>query len=129
MTAEAPSWLHLASLWWKRDRRQVALAALAVTIIGLLGYVASSPEGAVSLASIPYLPLLMLSSGFVPVEDFPGWLQPFVEYQPVTATIDALRALAGDGSLGETQPIALGWSLGLSGVFVTIGARLARRSA
>ncbi|MEL6713857.1 MAG: serine/threonine-protein kinase, partial [Planctomycetota bacterium] len=39
VTAEAPSWLHLASLWWKRDRRQVALAALAVTIIGLLGYV------------------------------------------------------------------------------------------
>ncbi|MEO0663173.1 MAG: protein kinase, partial [Planctomycetota bacterium] len=39
VTAEPPSWLHLASLWWKRDRRQVILAGLALTIVGLLGYV------------------------------------------------------------------------------------------
>lgn len=62
----------------------LAFAVVVSLAMGLLGYVASSPQAAVSMASIPYLPLLMLSSGFAPVADFPGWLQPFVRWQPVT---------------------------------------------
>lgn len=104
------------------------VVAAAVTF-GLLGYMASSPESAVSLATIPYLPLLMLSSGFAPVDDFPGWLQPFVEWQPITATIDALRALTGRGDIAETVPLALGWSAAIALVFGSIGVRRARRVA
>ncbi|MFV0308483.1 MAG: ABC transporter permease [Desertimonas sp.] len=103
------------------------LFTLAVaTAIGLLGYIASSPSAASSLASVPYLPLLMVSTGFAPVDDFPGWLQAFVDHQPVSANIDALRALAGDGSIGNTVPVALAWSIGLAVVFVSLGARLMR---
>lgn len=104
------------------------VVAAAVTF-GLLGYIASSPDAAVSLASIPYLPLLMLSSGFAPVDDFPGWLQPFVEWQPITATIDALRALTGRGDIADTVPIAIAWAVGITVVFAAIGARKVRRVA
>jgi ABC-2 type transport system permease protein len=106
----------------------VALAfALATSLaMGLLGHVASSPSAAVSMASVPYLPLLMLSSGFAPVDDFPGWLQPFVEWQPVTCVIDALRALAGDGDIVATVGPALAWSGGVAVVSAALGARAGR---
>lgn len=104
------------------------LFALAVSLgMGLIGLIASSPQGAVSIASIPYLPLLMLSSGFAPVEDFPAWLEPFVRNQPVTVVIDALRALAGDGEIASTLPGAIAWSCGLIIVFGALGIRVAGR--
>ncbi|MEM7322955.1 MAG: ABC transporter permease [Actinomycetota bacterium] len=100
---------------------------LAVSLgMGLIGYVAPTPEAAASIASMPYLPLIMLSSGFAPVEDFPDWLEPFVQYQPVSATIDALRAMTGDGAVGETLPLALAWSAGLCLVFAALGSRALR---
>ena len=97
--------------------------------MGLLGYVASSPEAAISLASLPYLPLLMLSSAFVPVENFPGWLQPAVEWQPVTCAIDSLRALAGGGDVDAKLPAALAWIGGLGVAFAALGARAFRRAS
>ena len=97
--------------------------------MGLIGYVASSPDAAVSIASIPYLPFLMLSSGFVPVENFPGWLQPFVRWQPITSVIDALRALIGGGSVGETLPVAAAWLIGGAVLFSILGGRAFARSS
>ncbi|MEM9038050.1 MAG: ABC transporter permease [Actinomycetota bacterium] len=115
-----------AGLVWVPVFVGVGLAfALAISLgMGLIGQVASSPEGAVSIASIPYLPLIMLSTGFAPVEDFPDWLEPFVRNQPVAVVIDALRALAGDGDIGSTVPAALLWSAGLSVVFIAIRVRV-----
>ncbi|MEM8925709.1 MAG: ABC transporter permease [Actinomycetota bacterium] len=100
----------------------IGFALALAQAFGLLGQIASSPSAAVSLASVPYLPLLMLSSGFVPVEDFPDWLEWFVRWQPVTAVIDALRALAGNGDVGETLPLAVTWVVGLTIVFGALGA-------
>ncbi|MEM8902927.1 MAG: ABC transporter permease [Actinomycetota bacterium] len=101
------------------------LFSLAVALgMGLLGLSASSPEAAVSLATIPYLPLLMLSSGFAPIENFPDWLEPIVRNQPVTVTIDALRALAGDGDISSTVPVALAWTVGLAVLFAAVGVRV-----
>lgn len=105
-----------------------AFAVALSLVFGMLGYIASSPDAAVSIASIPYLPLLMLSSGFAPLEDFPDWLEPIVRHQPVTAQIDALRALAGSGDIGRDVPIALAWSAGLAAVFAVLGGRAMRRS-
>lgn len=97
----------------------VLFAVSASMAMGLIGYVASSPSAAAAIASLPYLPLLMLSSGFVPVDNLPGWLQPFADYQPVTVAINALRALAGDGNIWQTTTMSLCWSVVL---MVTFGA-------
>lgn len=100
------------------------LFGLAVSLgMGLIGYVAATPEGAASIASAPYLPLIMLSSGFAPVEDFPDWMEPVVRYQPVTAVIDALRALAGNGDISGTVPQAIAWSIGLIVAFSALAGR------
>ncbi|MEM7091735.1 MAG: ABC transporter permease [Actinomycetota bacterium] len=105
--------------------------AFAVTMslgMGLIGLVAPTRDSAASLASIPYLPLIMLSSGFAPVDDFPGWLQPFVEWQPVTSAIDALRALAGDGDISTTVTRTVMWSVVLVLVFTAMSVRLTDRA-
>lgn len=97
--------------------------------MGLIGSFASSPAAAASIASVPYLPLLMLSTGFAPAENFPQWLQPFVKHQPVSAAIDALRALSGTGNISETLWVTCVWSVGLIVVFGTIGAAYSRKGS
>lgn len=104
----------------------VAVAVLFVVAasqaFSLFGQVASSPDAAVSLASMAYLPLLMLSSAFAPVEDFPDWLEPLVEHQPVTLTIDALRALTGSGDITSTVVASTAASVALIVVFALLGS-------
>jgi ABC-2 type transport system permease protein len=109
----------------------VALVFAAVVSVGmgLIGARAPTPDAAVSLASIPYLPLLMLSSGFAPVGDFPVWMRSFVEHQPVTRTIDLLRALVDGGPTATPFVWWAGWMVGLGLVFLVAAGRVARRLA
>ncbi len=76
-------------------------ALVAVAGCSLVGLTARDAEAATSTLMLPYLPLLMLSTGFVPLEGFPGWIQPFVEWQPVSLTVEALRALSSGGPTTE----------------------------
>lgn len=96
---------------------------------GLIGYRAQSPQAAVSLASLPYLPLLMISTGFAPAGDFPEWLQPIVRWQPVSAAIDALRAIASGNDVTEHVARGAAWCIGLIVLFGLLGTRSIRRSA
>ncbi|WP_308165376.1 ABC transporter permease [Nocardia noduli] len=60
----------------------------------------------------PQLLLVMTSTGFVPAEGFPGWIQPWVRNQPVSQVTDALRELA-DGRFTATLGVAAIWIAGL----------------
>jgi ABC-2 type transport system permease protein len=77
--------------------------ATCITGYSILALKLRSPTLVDAVAIIPYTPLLLLSNGFSPTENFPAWLQPIVRYQPVSVTCDALRSLvegaAGSGSL------------------------------
>lgn len=87
---------------------------------GAIALAAGNPESAVQTLFLPYLPLLMLSTGFVPAEQFPNWLEVFVRYQPVSETVQALRALSAGGATAGPVLVALLWSGGLlliGGVF------------
>lgn len=102
----------------------VLLFALTVAAgCSIVGLTAPSAEAASSTLFLPYLPLLMLSTGFVPLAGFPGWIQPFVEWQPVSLTVDALRALAGGGPTARPVTEAV---VALSGLLVLFGALSAR---
>lgn len=97
--------------------------------MGLLGAIASSPQGAVSVATIPYLPLLMLSSGFAPVEDFPGWLQPFVRWQPVSVVVEAMRASTLGVDVVARYLEAVAWLVAMTLVFSFFAARALGRNS
>jgi ABC-2 type transport system permease protein len=101
----------------------LGFAAVVALGMGLIGTRAPTPEAASSLASIPYLPLVMLSSGFAPVEDFPSWLQNAVANQPVTRTIDLMRALVDGGPTAESFMWWVGWMVLLFVVFVVAAVR------
>ena len=103
----------------------LALGFALVLILGcgLVGLYAKNAETAVVLVEVPYLPVLMLSSAFVPADRFPDWLEPVVQASPITKVADALRALSGGGPTATVLPAALVWCIGLAVVFLVVGAR------
>jgi ABC-2 type transport system permease protein/oleandomycin transport system permease protein len=69
-------------------------------------------------------PLMLASTAFAPVESMPGWLQPFVTYQPISAASDAVRGLANGAPVGADIALTLAWSAVLLAVFVPVSVRL-----
>jgi len=63
--------------------------------------------------SLPVIVLGFTSSTFVPVATMPGWLQAFATLNPVTMTVDALRALVLGAPTAEHVWQALAWIIGL----------------
>ncbi|WCI08163.1 ABC transporter permease [Arthrobacter sp. OVS8] len=53
--------------------------------------------------------LPFLSSGFVPTESMPEWMQWFAQYQPFTPFIEAIRGLLLGTPLGWSPVLATGW--------------------
>lgn len=92
----------------------VAYMAIAAT--------AADPRVAAQVLEIPQFLLVLLSTGYVPADSFPSWIQPVVRDQPLTQVIEALRALAA-GTWSSSIPIALVWLAVLVAVSVPVAAR------
>ena len=113
--------------------RAIAFVALAVFfgiamswIAALIGLAVSTPEVAQSAGFVWLFPLTFASSAFVPTESMPGWLQAFADVNPITLTVDGLRALALGGDL---DPVwwALLWAAGITAVAAPAAVALYRR--
>jgi len=72
-------------------------------------------------------PLMLASTAFAPVETMPGWLQPFVTYQPISTTSDAVRGLANGMAVGNDILLTLIWIAVLLVVFAPLSVRLYRK--
>jgi len=72
-------------------------------------------------------PLMLASTAFAPVETMPGWLQPFVTYQPISAASDAVRGLASGVPVGDDVILTLVWITVLLVVFAPLSVRLYRK--
>ena len=119
------------------DAAKFVLALLVLLAFGfalswmfaLIGLAVTNAESA-QAASFPImLPLVFASSAFVAPESMPGWLQPFAEHQPVTAAVDAVRALCLGGPWGMKVVASLAWTAGMLAVFVPLAVRRYRRGA
>ena len=85
---------------------------------------------AVQQASFIWLfPLTFASSTFVPPSSMPGWLRAFVDHQPITQVVDAVRGLLLDQPVGSVGWLALAWCVGILLVFVPLSVSLYRRVA
>jgi ABC-2 type transport system permease protein len=105
--------------------------AIAVTLslgTGLVGLAQGDPQATLETLNLPYLPLLMLSTAFVPADGFPSWLEGLVAHQPVSRFVDALRALASDDPFGAPLAWALGWVVVLGAVFGVMSVRAHARA-
>ncbi|MGB3301965.1 MAG: ABC transporter permease [Gordonia sp. (in: high G+C Gram-positive bacteria)] len=122
--------------WRPADGALGVLLVFAISgLIGILlalvadgiGLNAGSPQATSQAMSLPTLILGMLSTGFVPVERFPSWIQPFVRNQPISQFVDVIRG-ADQGALswGLVQP-SVYWCLGLFAVAMGLLAMDRRR--
>ena len=57
----------------------------------------------------------------------PGWLQPFVTYQPISAASDAVRGLANGIAVRDDIVLTLVWIVVLLAAFVPLSVRLYRK--
>ena len=97
-----------------------------------IGMLSKNVETAQVLGFIWVFPLVFASAVFVPVESMPTWLRTFAEINPVTVTVDAVRALALGGVPDETTSryvwATLAYIVGILAVFMPLAVRLYRRS-
>ncbi|MEU6829507.1 ABC transporter permease [Nocardia beijingensis] len=100
--------------------------ATVVTSVAVFTAKATLVEGITILTSL----MMFFSTGFVPLVAFPKWIQPVVRNQPMSAGVDAMRALAFGGPLARPLTLTVLWSLGaivLFAVPASIGYRRASR--
>jgi ABC-2 type transport system permease protein/oleandomycin transport system permease protein len=94
----------------------------------LIGLLAPNAETA-QVMSFPILfPLTFASTAFVPVQTMPGWLQPFVNNQPVSIIVDSARALMEGGPTESYVWKAIVWSVGILLVLGPLAVRRYRRA-
>ena len=99
------SWIAVADI--------LALFTLALTwIAAIAGLSATSIDGASAFAyPIVFLPFVSLA--FVPTRSMPAVVRAFAENQPVTAIVDAIRALLSGQPVGNNIWDALAWCVGI----------------
>jgi ABC-2 type transport system permease protein len=97
-------------------------------VFAFIGLATSNPEAA-QAASFPILAIFVFaSSAFVPLGTMPGWLQAFAEHQPVTAAINAVRALVLGGPTASDVLTSIAWCVGIVAVFAPLAVSRYRRS-
>lgn len=117
--AHAVAWLLMPAVFG------VAFSAVVMTI-GLYAANTVVPQATEVIAAV----LFFFSTGFVPLDQFPKWLQPFVEHQPYSYVIDAMRGLSLGGPVLKPVLGTLLWSAGIAAVVavpLALGYRKASR--
>jgi ABC-2 type transport system permease protein len=101
-----------------------------------LGMLLRSPEAAQQTGFIIFLPLMFISSAFVPTQGMPGWLQAVANWNPMSALAATCRHLFGNPNPAATVHVwpmehpelaVAGWSVLMIAVFAPLAVRLYRR--
>jgi ABC transporter DrrB family efflux protein len=95
-------------------------------VYATIGLLTRDPETAQVAGILPFFVLVFASSAIVPVATMPSWLQPFADHQPVSLTINAVRALLQGEPTHNWVWQSLAWSAGIFVVFFMIAVRLYR---
>ncbi|MFC7528443.1 ABC transporter permease [Actinoplanes sp. GCM10030250] len=115
-----------------------AVAAVALSIgfglcfcwisvwVGMLARTSGAVQGIMFLL---VLPLTFGSNVFVETDTLPGWLQAFVQVNPMTPLVGTIRGLLVGGPVAEHLIVTLLWMAGLLVVFVPLALRAYARRA
>jgi ABC-2 type transport system permease protein len=93
-------------------------------IFAFFGVIARSASSVQGISMLILFPLTFLSNAFVPVDTMPEWLQWFVDINPVSHIVTAVRDLVNEGMVGPE----VGWALLGSAVVVAVFAPLTVRA-
>lgn len=93
----------------------------------ILGLLSKTVEGVQWLTFVLVFPITFISSAFVPTASMPAALRVFAENQPVTHTIEAIRALTVGTPISSHGWLAAGWSLIILVIAFVVAVTLFRR--
>lgn len=116
---QAVAWLFMPAVFG------VAFSAVVITI-GLYAANVIVPQATEVISAM----LFFFSTGFVPLSQFPKWLQPFVEHQPCSYVIEAMRGLAIGGPVARPVIGTVLWSAAIAAacaIPMIVGYRRASR--
>ena len=114
------------------------LAAVALVLVfafGLswvfttIGMLMRTPNAVMNAGFMAIFPLTFLSNVFVRPETLPGWLEAFVEVNPITHLVTAARGLMGGGVSGAEIGVVFGAAAALTMVFAPLTTYLYRRKS
>ena len=106
----------------------VLLFALSMCWIWVwLGLTLKTAQGVQGIAFLVMFPLTFGSNVFVQTNTLPGWLQAFVNVNPIKYLVDAERGLMLGGPIQKPLLITLAWMVGLIAVFAPLAIRAYRR--
>ena len=101
--------------------------ALAFSWISVLvGLLVSEPDRVMVFGFAVMFPLTFVSNAFVPTDTMPGWLQAWVDVNPVTILADAIRGMLVGGPVASPATGALLWAIGILAVFAPLSVRAFR---
>ena len=70
------------------------MATMGLVSVGLIiGSQMESPEGFQLIMSFLVFPLFFLSGALFPITNLPGWLAPFIFFNPMTYAVDGIRGV------------------------------------
>jgi ABC-2 type transport system permease protein/oleandomycin transport system permease protein len=111
----------------------VLITAFGLTMcwpMAFIGITARTTESVNTWGFMIILPLTFASSAFADPSTMPGWLEAFVNVNPVTAVIDAARGLMLGGDLPVAEPLfrSIVWMVAIQALFAPLAiARYRRR--
>jgi ABC-2 type transport system permease protein len=91
-----------------------------------IGLVLRSPQAVMNTGFMALFPLVFLSNTLIEPDTLPGWLEAFVNVNPVSSLVTATRGLMGGDADGGDIALVLAEAALLTAVFAPLTARLYR---
>ncbi len=111
-----------------------AIALIALFAFGLswafttIGLLMRAPNAVMNTGFMLLFPLVFLSNIFVAPETLPGWLEAFVDINPISHLTTSARGLMGGDAEADSIAISLLTAAGLTAVFAPLTVRLYRKA-
>ncbi|WP_432943186.1 ABC transporter permease [Kribbella sp. CA-253562] len=92
-----------------------------------LGLTLKTAQGVQGIAVLVMFPLTFGSNVFVQTDTLPGFLQAFVNVNPVKYLVDTMRGMMLGGDIRTPLLVTVAWMVGLVAVFAPLAIRAYRR--
>lgn len=117
--ASVGAWLAVAAI--------LILFTLALTWLAVIAGLSAKTIDGASAFSYPLIFLPFISSAFVPTDSMPGPVAWFAENQPVTSTVNTIRALFAEQPVGSDIWNALAWLVAILVIAYAFAITIYRR--
>ncbi|NKS54923.1 ABC transporter permease [Rhodococcus hoagii] len=108
----------------------VMVCAFAISwIFALMGVLMSKAASVQGTSMMILFPLTFMSNAFVPADTMPGWMQAFVNVNPVSHLVTAVRELANSGHFGIHAVYALLGAAVIVSIMAPLTVRIYMRKA